>query len=239
MRAKQRVVIGDHAIRETLEVSYKSVAKLLVRANWESSADLRQIVEVAKRRRLKVEECSPAQLDKLGTHQGAAVYAEYPETFEVSCCESEERATLLALDGLEDPHNLGAIIRTAWLVGVKGILASADRSVGLSATVHKVASGGVEHVPVGFYSQFGQIFGELKEQGFWIFGLSHKTDKSIFDLKVPEKVVWVLGSEERGLRSTTMKVCDEVVKLPQTSPQASYNVSAAAAMALMHSMPRG
>jgi 23S rRNA (guanosine2251-2'-O)-methyltransferase len=111
-----------------------------------------------------------------------------------------------------------------------------DRSVGLSPTVHKVACGGVEHVPFEQYSQFHPKLEELKKQGYWVFGLSHKAEKNLFEIKIPEKVIWVLGAEDKGLRTTTERVCDELVCLPQADAAASYNVSVAAGMTLIETL---
>ena len=139
---------------------------------------------------------------------------------------------VIALDGVEDTHNLGAILRTSWLMGVNGMIIPEDRAVGLTAAVHKVACGGVEHVPILRTNQFTQPFEQLKKDGFWVFGLSHKAERSIYDAKIPEKVIWVLGAEDKGLRSPTEKICDELFSIPQSSPAASYNVSVSAALAL-------
>ena len=139
---------------------------------------------------------------------------------------------VLALDGVEDTQNLGAVLRTSWLMGVNGIIIPEDRAVGLTASVHKVACGGAEHVPIHRTNQFNTPFEHLKKAGFWVFGLSHTAKRSIYDLQIPEKVIWVLGAEDKGLRTTTEKACDELVYIPQVSPTASYNVSVSAALAL-------
>lgn len=230
--AGHRVVIGDHAIREAIKVHAKKIDKMILQENWERSQDLKALQKLAREQRVKIEVKNEAVLDKFGSHQGAAVVVKGEPELDVATLQNREHAIILALDGIEDPHNLGAIWRSSWLMGVAGLLLTEDRSVGLTPVVHKVASGGVEHVPSEHMNQFKPAFDALREQGFWIFGLSHNAQKSIYDLKIPEKVVWVLGSEARGLRTTTEKDCDELISLPQVSADASYNVSVAAGIAL-------
>ena len=206
---------------------------VLLQANWRSSAELRTLAEQLEAKKIKIEEKSEQQLQEISrSHQGAVAFSDQNLDFDYQNYVWGSNGLVLALDGVEDTHNLGAILRTSWLMGVNGVIIPEDRAVGLTATVHKVASGGVEHVPLHRTNQFATPFEVLKKTGFWVFGLSHKAEKSIYDLNIPEKVIWVLGAEDKGLRSTTEKVCDELVSIPQLSPNASYNVSVSAALAL-------
>lgn len=228
-----RQVTGTHAISELLAMHPKSVQLVLLQANWRSSAELRAFAEKLEFRKIKIEEKSEQQLQDISrSHQGAVAFSDLALNFEYQTFNWDKHGLILALDGVEDTHNLGAVLRTSWLMGVDGIIIPEDRAVGLTATVHKVACGGVEHVPVHRINQFVTPFETLKKAGFWVFGLSHKAEKTIYDLKIPEKVIWVLGAEDKGLRGTTEKACDELVSIPQLSPNASYNVSVSAALAL-------
>lgn len=228
-----RAVVGNHAINEALKVASSDCKKLWVKGTWESNEDLRRIVESAQRLRLQFEVKSDGVLDKLAsTHQGAVLYVDGAPEFSFDLLKSKEQSVVLMLDGLEDPHNLGAIMRTSWLVGADAIITPEDRAVGLTPIVHKVACGGVEHVPLEQVNNFTRHAEALKEQGYWIYGLSHKATKTLFDMNLPEKVVWAIGAEDKGLRGTTEKICDELVSIPQVSAGASYNASVAAAMAL-------
>jgi 23S rRNA (guanosine2251-2'-O)-methyltransferase len=146
--------------------------------------------------------------------------------------EAAEEATLIALDEVEDPHNLGAILRTAWLLGVQGVLTPEHRSAHLSPAVSKVAQGAAEHVPVVRETALPERLKRLKEHGFWILGMSHKAKQDLFRLDIPKKVVWVLGSESSGLRKSVEGACDDLISIPQGVADASYNVSVAAALAL-------
>jgi len=230
---KWRQIAGTHAITELMSLHAKSVELVLLQANWRSSAELRALAEKLESKKIKIEEKSDQQLQDISrSHQGAVAFSNLTLNFDYSTHKWGHRGLILALDGVEDTHNLGAVLRTSWLMEVDGIIIPEDRAVGLTATVHKVACGGAEHVPVHRTNQFATTFETLKKSGFWVFGLSHKAQKTIYNLQIPEKVIWVLGAEDKGLRTSTEKVCDELVCIPQLSPNASYNVSVSAALAL-------
>ncbi len=228
-----RAVIGSHAIQEVFQKRPKSIRQVWLKQGWESVPDLKELAQEFRSRGLKIDTVPAAFLDKVSpSHQGAAVFSDETPELDWEAVQAAEAGTFLVLDGIEDPQNLGAILRTAWLMGVKGVMTPEDRSVGLTATVHKVACGGVEHVPVERTSNFANPLEDLKKSGYWVFGLSHEGSKSVFDLDIPEKVVWCVGSEEKGLRVTTERLCDELVRIPQISAAASYNASVATAIAL-------
>jgi 23S rRNA (guanosine2251-2'-O)-methyltransferase len=232
-----RPVIGTHAIKEALNV-HASMGKVLwLRQGWESSADLREIQELTHAARIKIEFKPESVVDRFGSsHQGAVLFMNGAPTLSMKGLESLDKSIALILDGIEDPHNLGAILRTSWLVGVQAVIVPEDRAVGLTPTVHKVACGGVEHVPVIETTNFSKYAEEFKKMGYWVYGLSPRGKKSIFELKLPDKVVWAIGSEDKGLRVTTERLCDELVYIPQSSAAASYNASVATAMALTETL---
>lgn len=228
-----RQVAGTHALREVIKVRPKSIKALLIQKNWASSQDLRDLVDDLRKYKISFEEKSDSELQKIcPSHQGAVLFSDSAPEFDYHQSGWETESLLLALDGVEDPHNLGAILRTSWLMGVSGVIVPEDRAVGLTATVHKVACGGVEHVPLAKTNNFTDPFKTLKEAGFWVFGMSHKAQRTIYDLQIPEKVIWVMGAEDKGLRIPTERACDELVSIPQLAADASYNVSVATALAL-------
>ena len=228
-----RQVAGTHAIRELIHAHPKTIKSLVLSKNWASSGDLRQIVDQVKPYQIQISEVSDVDLQKMcPSHQGAVAFSDYHPHFDVLEAGWEANSMIVALDGVEDPHNLGAVLRTSWLMGVHGVIVPEDRAVGLTATVHKVACGGVEHVPLVKTNNFADPFKTLKEAGFWVFGMSHKAKKTIHDLKVPEKVIWVMGAEDKGLRIPTERACDELISIPQIAADASYNVSVATAIVL-------
>lgn len=228
-----RAVIGNHAILEVLKVRPKTIRQIWLKQGWESSQELRDLGQEFKAKGLKVDIVPAAFLDKISTsHQGAAVFSDQTPELNWQAVEAAAKGIFLVLDGIEDPQNLGAIVRTGWLMGVSGVMIPEDRSVGLTSTVHKVACGGVEHLAIERTTNFSNPIESLKKNGYWVFGLSHLGKRSLFDLQIPEKVVWCIGSEEKGLRSTTERLCDELIRIPQISAAASYNASVATAIAL-------
>ncbi len=227
--------MGEHAIREAFKKNPKSLETLVLQDNWKDNESLRELEQMGRDKRLKIELRSAQTMDRMGSHQGALLIASTSPSIEVADLLKLEEGIIVALDGVEDPHNLGAVLRTCWLMGVKAVIIPEDRAVGLTPVAHKVAAGGAEHVPLIRDNNFQSVFSDLKEAGYWIFGLSHRAKGLIYDLSVPRKVVWVLGAEDKGLRSSTEKICDELVRFPQLEAAASYNVSVATAMTLSES----
>ncbi len=228
-----RVVVGTHAVLETLKTHTSRIQSVWLQKGFESSEDLRELEQKCRSLKISTEVRSKEQLTKeFPSHQGSVVIVEGRPRLDWEALAEKKESMVLFLDGIEDPHNLGAILRTAWLMGVDALFIPQDRSVHLTATVHKVACGGVEHVPVEIVPNFQQAVDKLKEQGFWVFGLSHKASKVLYNFKLPEKIIWMIGAEDKGLRTTTEKLCDEMAKLPQISAEASYNASVATALAL-------
>ncbi len=228
-----RTVVGIHAVRELLKVRANSVSQLWLRENYEDHPDLLALFEMAKRKGIRIQTQGAGALDRIvPAHQGIIAFSESEPEANWSQIEASEKCVLIALDEVEDPHNLGAILRTAWLFGAKAVLTPEHRSAHLSPAVSKVAQGAVEHIPVERESALPERLKRLKESGFWILGLSHESKQSIYQLEIPLKVVWVLGSESSGLRKSVEGACDDLIAIPQVAPEASYNVSVAAAVAL-------
>lgn len=228
-----RVVVGIHAVSELLKVRPKGVSQIWLRDKYIDHPDLAELFEIAKRQKIRVELKNPAILDRIiASHQGILAFTEEQPELDWAALEKAETATLIALDEVEDPHNLGAIMRTAWLLGARGILIPEHRSAYLTPAVSKVAQGAAEHLPVEADNALPERLKRLKDHGFWILGLSHKATQNLFQLDIPKKVVWVLGSESSGLRKSVEGACDDLISIPQSAPEASYNVSVAAAMAL-------
>lgn len=232
-----RPVVGFHAIREAMNVHGKYIEEAWFKQGYEGTQELKELAKDLKSMGLQVQEKPAALLDRLyPSHQGAALFMGITPSINWPELEQSTHSTVLVLDGLEDPHNLGAILRTSWLMDVDGVLVPEDRAAGLTATVHKVACGGVEHVPVEKVTNFSNPIEKLKKDGYWVFGLSHLGKKTLFDLRIPEKVVWCIGSEDKGLRITTERLCDELIQIPQASAAASYNASVATAIALTETL---
>jgi 23S rRNA (guanosine2251-2'-O)-methyltransferase len=234
LRDGARWVVGIHSCEETLKVRPKKIREIWLRDDFHASEPLRKIADEAAKHRVKIEKRSAGQLEQIGSgHQGVALaVTEDPEVDWRGFAEEGTQQIVLILDGLEDPHNLGSILRTAWLTDVKAILIPEDRAVGLTPTVNKIASGGAEHVPVEHHTNLASLMQKLKDAGFWIYGLSEKGKQHPWGFKLPDKVAWVVGNEGSGMRITTERACDELVRIPQVESGSSYNASIALAMAL-------
>ncbi len=228
-----RCVVGIHAVNEALKVRPRAIEAVWLRERHTDHPELKRLGELAQRLNVKVEIKPPGVLDKIiGSNQGIVAFVSERPEIDWPAIEKAERAVLLALDEVEDPHNLGAVLRTAWLLNAQGVLVPEHRSADLSPAASKVAQGATEHVPVEKDHALPQRLERLKEHGFWILGLAHNSRQNLFTLDIPPKVVWVLGSESGGLRKSVAAVCDDLIAIPQSNPDASYNVSVAAAIAL-------
>lgn len=228
--SSDRLIAGTHAVMEVLKVHPKEISKAVYSKELHPHQK-GALLEAAKRFGFSAEEKAKAVLDGLyANHQNVLVWARTRPQFEESSVK--EKSLILFLDGVEDPHNLGAITRSAWLLNVDAIYIPDNRSVDLTPTTHKVACGGVEHVPIISEVNFKSPIEHLKEIGFWVYGLSHKGKKTIFDIDLAPRTVLMLGAEDKGLRSTSETMCDELVSIPQASSEASFNVSVAAALSM-------
>jgi 23S rRNA (guanosine2251-2'-O)-methyltransferase len=143
-----------------------------------------------------------------------------------------EPAFLLVLDGVQDPHNLGACLRVADAMGVQAIVAPKDRATGLNATVHKVASGAAESVPFIAVTNLARTLRELKDKGIWVVGAADGEARTLFDAKLAGPLALVMGAEGEGMRRLTRENCDELISIPMLGQVESLNVSVAAGICL-------
>ena len=228
-----RIVVGIHAVKEALKVRPRAISELWLRDKYADSQQLNDLAEIAALSGVPAVTKSAQAMDRIiGSHQGIMAFLTESPQFDFNKTESLKYSTLLVLDGVEDPHNLGAVLRTAWLIGVNAVLIPDVRSANLSPAVSKVAQGACEHIPVVAETSLQTTLEDLKSKGYWIFGMSHTAPQSLYESNIPDKVVWVLGSESHGVRKPLERLCDSTVSIPQTEDSASYNVSVAAALAL-------
>ena len=231
-----RQVIGIHSCKEALKVrTAKELRKIYVKKEWEQSATLRELVDLARLKGLKPETVSLKKLNRLTEHKEErqeGVCIELDHSFDWSEFVFSEDSTVLVLDRIQDPKNFGAIIRTAWLMGVDCIFISSKNSVGLTLSVVKTASGGVEHVPIFIKNNLRQCLEDLKTQAFWIYALDSHSHKTIWQENLKGRKALVLGGEAQGIRKNLKNICDELLFIPQKNKSASYNVSVATAIVL-------
>ncbi len=237
-QSQHRQVIGIHAAREVLKVRPTKIVEIWLKEGAERDHDLKVFVDFAVQRKVKCYPKPVGFLDKIApSHQGVCLMVSETPDFDINSLPTREEATnektiLIALDQITDPHNTGAIMRTAWLLGAQALIVPENRAGHLTPAATKVASGGAEHVPLVVVENLASALTDLKEKGFWIYGLAGEAKSLQWDTRFNEKVVLVVGAEDKGLRSTTANVCDELIAIPQVDNQASFNASVATALAI-------
>ena len=228
-----RKVIGIHSCLETLKVRPKKIRSIYIQNTWKKNDALKKVIEQARRYKIDFFEQTASQLASWGSgHQGVALIVEDSPSF--SFKKNTNPTVFLFLDGIEDPRNLGAIIRTAWLMDVKAIFLPRRKGsiTQLTSTVSKVASGGAEHIPVEFLSHPKSWFKKLKKDGFWIYGLDRQSSKSLWEEVFHFKTVLVVGSEGKGIQPSILSLCDQQLLIPQKDTMASYNLSVSVALGM-------
>jgi 23S rRNA (guanosine2251-2'-O)-methyltransferase len=226
---------GFHAIEEALNAA-RPLDRVLI-ARGRHGERVEAIVRLAKSRGVQVRFEDRQQLDRLtGTreHQGvAALVAAKPTTeLEDLLRAKHERGLLVLLDGVEDPHNLGAIVRTSLAAGAQAVVIPERRAAGLSDTVERASAGALAHLPVARVKNLVRAMEEIKEAGYWLVGLDERAEKKHTDVDLTGAVGIVLGREGEGLHDLTKKRCDFLVSIPTTGPVKSLNVSVAAGVML-------
>ncbi|RDU34890.1 23S rRNA (guanosine(2251)-2'-O)-methyltransferase RlmB [Neobacillus piezotolerans] len=235
-------IIGKNPVLEALR-SKRDINKILI-AEGSQRGQMQQITELAKEANVIVQYVPKKKIDQLsdGNHQGvlayvaAYQYAEVDDLFDAAKKKGEEPFFLL-LDEIEDPHNLGSIMRTADAVGAHGIIIPKRRAVGLTSTVAKASTGAIEYIPVARVTNLARTIDELKERGVWIAGTDAKgsVDYRKQDFTMPLGLV--IGSEGRGMGRLIREKCDFLVHLPMAGKVTSLNASVAAAL-LMYEVYR-
>jgi 23S rRNA (guanosine2251-2'-O)-methyltransferase len=234
---------GIHAIREALEAG-SAFDRILI-AKGRQDTRVEEIVQLARAQNIPVRFENRSQLDRLANsrdHQGvvAIVAARAPVTLEgilASANQSKGQMGLIVLlDGVEDPHNLGAIIRTALAAGAHGIIIPERRAAGLTDTVARASAGALAHLPVAKVVNLVRAMEALKEAGYWLVGLDETAEKSYTDIDYTSPTGIVMGGEGNGLHDLTKKRCDFLVSLPTTGPVKSLNVSVATGVVLFEAL---
>ena len=232
-----RVLFGFHALGVRLKTAPASVIEVYVDAT-RRDARMKQFLARAADAGVRVIEADGARLAKLAGgvgHQGvvARVQAiEAAHSLDDLLDELQEPPLLLVLDGVTDPHNLGACLRVADGAGAHAVIAPKDHAAGINATVAKVASGAAETVPYFMVTNLARTLGELKERSIWVVGTAGEAEKTLYAVDMKTPTALVLGAEGPGMRQLTRKTCDELVHIPMQGAVESLNVSVASAVCL-------
>lgn len=234
---ERRVVYGLHAVTAALKRRPAAVFEIHLDAR-RGDPRARAVADLARAVNVPIRESDPRRLDSLaagGRHQGVAAFVE-PATLASSVHEVlaqlAEPALLLVLDGVQDPHNLGACLRVADAFGAHAIIAPKDRAAGLNATASKVASGAAETVPFIAVTNLARTLRELQEQRIWVVGTGGAEGRSLLEVGMTGPLAVVLGAEGEGLRRLTREICDEMISIPMLGQVESLNVSVAAGICL-------
>ena len=235
------VLFGFHAVTVRLKTAAESVVEIHVDSN-RRDARMRQFVERARQADAKLIDSNDERLNRLagGTRHQGVVARVTPLAPRHSLDEVLDRASgtplLLVLDGVTDPHNLGACLRVADGAGAQAVIAPKDHAVGLNATVAKVASGAAETVPYLMVTNLARSLNELKERDIRIIGTAEDAEQTIYDVDLRGPVALVLGAEGPGLRQLTRRTCDVLVRIPMAGAVESLNVSVASALCLFEAL---
>jgi len=233
-------VYGVHAVAALLAQRPGSIKKLLL-ARGAGNPQLDGLIEKTVAAGIAVQTLPRAELDAImpgARHQGviavvrAVSYERSEKTLPEFLAALSEPALLLVLDGVQDPHNLGACLRTADAAGAHALIMPRDRAAGITPVVHKVACGALESVPVFAVTNLARTLRMLRDAGIWIYGASGDAGEGLFSSDLQGPVALVLGSEGKGLRRLTREHCDHLLAIPMAGQVESLNVSVAAAVLL-------
>ena len=238
-----RTVFGFHAVQARLRSGVSSVLEIFL-DDGRDDARARDLLALAQSRGVKVMRVPGKRLDGFcggAQHQGVVARVEDSERregLEDMLERLTEPALLLVLDGVTDPHNLGACLRVADAAGAHAVIAPKDRAAGIGATVSKVASGAAETMPYYMVTNLARALDDLKERNIWVVGADERAPKTLYEADLPAAMAWVLGAEGEGMRRLTRERCDMLVRIPMLGGVGSLNVSVASGICLFESRRR-
>ncbi len=235
--ADLRLIYGFHAVTSRIRQNPDGVLEVYLQAQRQDPR-MRDLIKLAETNGVRIIPIEAARLDGMAgnaRHQGVAARvdaAQRVQHLDDVLDTLSEPPLLLVLDGVQDPHNLGACLRSADAFGVHAVIAPKDRAVGITATVEKVACGAAETVPYITVTNLARTMRELKERDIWVVGAAGEAEKDLNGFKHTGALAWVLGAEGEGLRRLTRETCDELVRIPMLGSVESLNVSVSAGICL-------
>ncbi len=245
--AQQEHIFGHHAVSSLLQNEAERVYEIYVsktrHENKRNQDSVNTLVNLARKSGIPVHFCHKKTLDDKSngqSHQGILARAKpapikTEQDLDKIIEETKrkgETITLLLLDGVTDPHNLGACLRTADAAGVNAVAVPKDKSVGLNATVRKVASGAAEVLPLIQVTNLSRTIKSIQEKGVWVIGTAGEAQDDLFEITSNGHIAIVMGAEDKGMRRLTRENCDQLVKLPMLGSVSSLNVSVATGICL-------
>ena len=235
------LVFGIHAVGALLQRAPQDVLELFVMKDRDDKR-MQPLIQEARQNGISVQFCNRKTLDDMvgGQHQGiiakARLQSSGSEADLAAIVAQHEKPFILILDGVTDPHNLGAILRSADAAGVHAVVSPKDRSVKLTSVVRKVACGAAESVPFITITNLARTLRELQDAGVWVVGTAGETETTIYQADFKGPLAIVLGAEGEGLRRLTRETCDSLVKIPMFGSVSSLNVSVAAGICLFEAV---
>lgn len=232
---KMNRLFGIHAVQAALEYSPERIVCVKIDGQREDKR-LSQLQQKLAKNGIKAEKCERRTLDRFAegkNHQGVVAEVKLPQLQTEAQLKDhvntlEQNAFFLVLDHVQDPHNLGACLRSADAAGVHGIIITKDNATGITPTVCKVASGAAETIPVYQVTNLARVLRWMKAQNIWIIGTTGDAEQTIFQADLNVSLALVMGAEGDGMRRLTQQQCDLLVKIPMTGQVESLNVSVAA-----------
>ena len=234
---------GRHGVLAVLK-SDRAINRIWITSKLRSNHQFYSLIQDAKANGTVIDEVDLRRLDQLtqgANHQGIAAqiapysYWELTDLIEAAKAQTDSPVIIIA-DGIEDPHNLGAIIRTAEAMGIQGIIIPQRRAVGVNSTVMKVAAGALEYMAIARVVNLKSAIAQLKEAGFWIYGTAAQSSRLLHTIDFSGGIGLVVGSEGKGLSQLTRRCCDELVAIPLVGKTPSLNASVATAIAIYEIM---
>jgi 23S rRNA (guanosine2251-2'-O)-methyltransferase len=232
-----RLIFGFHAITSRLRQNPHSVKEIFLDSTRRDQR-ARDLIKLTESQKIHLILCDGARLGAMSggtSHQGVAANIDttcnYIDIEDVLATLTQP-ALFLVLDGVQDPHNLGACLRVADAFGVDAVIAPKNRSVGLTTSVYKVASGAADSMPYISVTNLARTLRKLKEHGVWIIGTDANTNSNLQFAKIDGPVAWVLGAEGEGMRRLTRETCDQLISIPMLGSVESLNVSVSAGICL-------
>jgi 23S rRNA (guanosine2251-2'-O)-methyltransferase len=240
---KSHYIYGLHAVHALLEQNPQKIQKLFVQTG-RRDARIQATLQLAEENHIRSTQVARAMLDEWtrnAVHQGiVAAVAAVPHYTEADLRPLLDKLTkppfLLILDGVQDPRNLGACLRTGNAAGVDAVIVPADKSASLTEVVSKVACGAAETTPLIQVTNLSRVLRDLKAWGVWVYGASGSAETSVFKGNFSGAIAWVLGAEEKGLRRLTEENCDALFYIPMSGSVSSLNVSVATGVCLFESV---
>jgi len=239
-KKSQEIIYGIHAVESALRNQQENVLQVFVQQGRNDNR-IKKLLSIAENSGINVQSISNEKLKEKcpkARHQGVVAEIRLSKSSAISLDDilDKEQLLLLVLDEVQDPHNIGACLRTADAVGVDAVIVSKNRSPALTPVIRNVASGAAETVPYIMVSNLARALEKIKENNVWVIGTSGDCGQTIYDasknLKNKQSLALVMGSEGKGMRRLTREACDELVSIPMQGSVESLNISVATAVCL-------